>query len=114
MLFELFSLSTWISGMVSYPSAVFFLFLSSTLFPGSLSGKKGKSLGTCSRDHRTQCNDTVFVTYLSLFSVALFTGKTVRGDSAPDIANKTVSLHRILPYRLQNFEVVLICCRNVS
>ena len=89
-------------------------FLSSTLFPGSLSGKKGKSLGTCWRDHRTQCNDSVFVTYLSLFSVALFTGETVRGDSAPDIANKTVSLHRILPYRLQNFEVVLICCRNVS
>ena len=60
-------------------------------------GKKGKSLGTCSRGHRTQCNDTVFVTYLSLFSVASFSGETVRGDNAADIANETVGLHGILP-----------------
>lgn len=71
-------------------------------------GKKGKSLGTCSRDHRTQCNDTVFVTYLSLFSVASFSGETVQGDNAADIANETVGLHRILPYRLRIFEVVLL------
>ena len=85
-----------------------YIFLRSTSFPGSLSGQKGKSLGTCSRDHRTQCNDTVFVTYLSLFSVASFSGEAVRGDDAADIANETVGLHRILPYRLRIFEVVLL------
>ena len=47
-------------------------------------------------DHRTQCNDNVFVTCLSLlFSVASFSGETVRGDAAVDIAKETVSLHGV-------------------
>ena len=44
--------------------------------------------------------------HLSLFSVASLIGETERSDNAAAIANKTVSLHRILPYRLGNFEVV--------
>lgn len=108
-----FSLSTWISGMASYSTMLFsYIFL--TFFYVQLRSqalfldKQGKSLGTCSRDYPTQCNDTVFVTYLSLFSVASFSGETVRCDNAADIANETVGLHRILPCRLQNFEVVLL------
>lgn len=54
-------------------------------------------------------NYTVFVTGLSLsFFVASFSGETLRGDAAADIANKTVSSYRILLYRPPKFEVVFV------
>ena len=48
-----------------------------------------------------QSNNTVFLTFLSLlFSVASFSGETVRGDAAADIVDKTVSLQRIDHFRV--------------
>ena len=59
-----------------------------------------------------QSNNTVFVTCLSLlFSVASFSGEIVRGDTAADIADRTVSLQRI--HRPLKFEVVF-AGQNVS
>lgn len=61
------------------------------------------------RERPTQRNNTVFVTCLSLsLFAASFSGETLRGDAAADIANKTVSSHRILLYRPPIFEVVFV------
>jgi len=44
---------------------------------------------------------------LFFFSVAFVSGETVRGDAVTDVANKMVSLHKILLYRPQKVKVVL-------